>query len=198
MTKDKLTIVVPNEEQFNPAPIPFGVITGDGVPDYDNIKSNGKRGGYQYSISIILNTHQRASVLKQVMEFWNAHKPKRAGAEPANFKNIVREAKDDYAGSFIMYAKTQTEFNGKPNVVGIVNHSGTKLDPSHFGYIGKGSEGRLAVTLLVYGDGDEAGVSVFLSAVKLTKFVKLEASGGVSAFGTNDKGDVEADETIPF
>ena len=187
MAKDKVTIVVPSEDKFNPAPIPFGVVTGEGL---DNYNEDGK----EYSVSIILDNKQAKDVKEQVMDFWDEHKPSGAGDEPANIKGIVREGKDDYEGSFIMYAKTQTNFGeGKPNIIPIVNHEGTKLDPAEFGLIGKGSEGRLAVNLAIYVQGKKKGVSVFLSAVKLTKFEKYEASGGASAFGSNDEGEVSGE-----
>ena len=187
MAKDKVTLVVPNEEKFNPAPIPFGVVTGEGVHNYNE-------DGYEYSVSIILDKKQAKDVREEVMNFWDEHKPSGAGDEPANIKGIVREGKDDYEGSFIMYAKTQTNFGeGKPNIIPIVNHEGTKLDPAEFGLIGKGSEGRLAVNLAIYVQGKKKGVSVFLSAVKLTKFEKYEPSGGASAFGSNDEGEVSGE-----
>ena len=188
---EKLTLVIPNEEDFKPVSIPFAVVTGDGVPDYDNMKSKGKRGGMEYSASIILDKKMAKALQNEILDFWKDNKPKEGGKKPANFKNIVREGKDDYKGDFIVYAKTQTEFNGVGNIVPIVNHEGTKLDTAEFGLIGGKSKGRLAVTLSVYGDDEDAGCSLFLSAVKLTHFEKLEAKGGASAFGGGDEGDVE-------
>lgn len=192
---EKITLVIPNEERCKPAELPFGVVTGEGVPDFDNVKSKGKRGGMEFSLAIQLDKKQAKDFNEEIMEYWADNKPKKAGKKPANFDNIVRKGKDDYKGTFVVYAKTQIEFEGDkgtiPNVVQIVNHEGTKLDPEEFGYIGKGSEGRAAVILSVYGDDEDAGVSVFLSAVKLTKFVKLEAKGGASAFGSGDTGEVE-------
>ena len=126
---ERKVIVIPNEDKFDPAPIPFGVVSGQGVPDYDNMKSKGKRGGFQYSVSIQLDKKQAKDVQDEVMEFWEDNKPKQGGDEPANFENIVRKGKDDYKGTFILYAKSKTEFDGKPNVIAIVNHEGTKLDP---------------------------------------------------------------------
>ena len=71
----------------------------------------------------------------------------------------------------------------KQNVIDIRNQDGSKLDPEEFGAIGKGSEGRVAVTLTTYARKRDFGVSVFLAAVKLTKFVKFESTGGGAAFG---------------
>ena len=187
MAKDKVVVVIPDEKKFDPAPIPFGVITGEGV---DNYNEDGK----EYSVSMVLDKKQAKHLHGQVMDFWEEHKPAGAGKEPANIDGIIRKGKDEYKGTYIVYAKTQTEFNDKPNVIGIVgvDKAGVlqKLDPEEYGFIGAGSEGRLAVTFSVYVQGKKKGVSVFLSGVKLTKYVKYEASGGVSAFGSDDKGEV--------
>lgn len=185
---EKITVVVPNEDQFKPAPIPFAVVTGEGVDDFDGVDK-------EYTASIVLNKKQAKFFRDEVMEFWEENKPKSAKDEPANWKNIVREGKDDYEGSFMLYAKTKTHFGDKANVVTIVNHEGTKLDPEEFGLIGKGSEGRLAVTLSIYSQGKgknmKAGVSIFLSAIKLTKFSGFESNGAANAFGKED-GEVDA------
>jgi len=177
MATEKLTVVVPNEDDFKPAPIPFGVVSGPGVDNYDG-------DGKEYSVTIVLDKKMEKAYRKEVLAFWEENKPSWAGDEPANWKNIVRDGK--------VYAKTQTEFDGKHNEVPIVNHEGTKLDPEEFGSIGDGSMGRLAITLSIYTQGKKkAGVSTFLSAVKLTKFVPYSGGGGANAFGQED-GDVDA------
>jgi len=188
---NKLTVVVPNEDDFKPAEIPFAVVSGEGVPDYDKVKSKGKRGENQFTATIILNKKEKKDFLETVMDYWEDNKPRDGEDEPANYDNIVREDKED-SSKFLLYAKSKTEFNGNPNKIAIVNHEGTKLDPEEFGKIGKGSEGRLAVTLPVYGDDEDAGVSVFLSAVKLTKFVAYVGGDASAAFGSED-GEVEGE-----
>jgi len=186
---ERKVVVVPNEDEFKPAPIPFAIVTGEGVDNYDG-------DGKEYTASIILNKKQAKFFRDEVLEFWEDNKPSDVEDEkPANWKNIVREGKDNYEGDYILYAKTQTHFGDKPNIVTIVNHEGTKLAPEEFGMIGKGSEGRLAVVLSVYKQGKgknaRAGVSVFLSAIKLTDFSPLESNGGAAAFGT-EEGNVDA------
>ncbi len=189
MATEKVTLVIPNEEDFDPAEIPFGCVTGEGVDNYDE-------DGKEYSASVLLDKKQRKDILDTVMKYWKKHKPEGGGKEPDNFDNIVRDGDD---GGFILYSKTQTEFISDKGVatankVTIVNHEGTKLDPEEFGNIGKGSEGRLAVKMGIYTQGKgkkmKAGISLYLSAVKLTKFVAYEGSDGSSAFGTDDKGEV--------
>lgn len=186
MATEKETLVIPNENDFDPAEIPFGVVTGEGLDNYDE-------DGKEYSVSIILGKKERKDVLGSVMDYWKTHKPEGSGKEPDNFDNIVREGED---GDYILYSKTQTEFKGKPNVVTIVNHEGVKLDPEEFGSIGKGSVGRVAVKMGVYTQGKgkkmKCGVSLYLAAVKLTNFVAYEGGDASAAFGEGDKGNVKA------
>lgn len=185
MAKDRVTVVVPNENDFKPANILFGVVSGDGVPDYNHVKSGGKRGEMQYSVTLQLGKKEAKDFKEAVLSYWEDHAPKDAGEEPINFGNILRKDKED-EGMFLLYAKSKTQFDGKANIIPIVNHEGTKLDPAEYGSIGKGSKGRLAVTFSIYEGDDDYGVSVYLSAVKLTKFVAYEGSGGASAFGAED------------
>lgn len=184
MAKEKATIVVPAEGEFPPAPIPYAVVSGDGVPDYNHIKSNGKRGGFEYTATVILTKKEDKHFRLQVMEFWENNKPKSAGAKPENWKNITRT---DDEGVIKLYAKTKTEFDGKPNRVTIIDGKRNNLDPEVFGRIGEGSEGRLAVGLSIY-QGDDYGVSVYLKAVKLTKFKELVIGDASGAF-SEDEGD---------
>jgi len=178
---EKLTVVVPNEDKFDPAEIPFGVVTGEGV---DNFDGDGK----VYSSSLLLGKKEAKFFRKEVMDFWEDNKPKHGGDEPDNWDNIVRKAD---SGGYILYAKTNVDFDGKQNIIAIVNHEGTKLDPEEYGTMGKGTKGRLAVTFSVYTQGKKkSGVSIFLSAVKLTEHEPYVASGGAGAFGSDDKGSV--------
>ncbi len=184
MSVEKLTVIIPNENDFEPSEIPFGCVTGEGV---DNFDGDGK----EYSISIMLSKKEKKDVLETVMNFWEENKPKQGGDEPDNFENIVRDTED---GGHILYSKTRTHFGEKQNVVAIVNHEGSKLDPAEFGNIGAGSKGRLAVKMGIYTQGKRsAGVSLYLSAVKLTEFVPYSGSDGSSAFGDGDTGSVSGE-----
>jgi len=172
MSREKKLIVVPNIE-FKAAVLPFGVITGVGVDNYEKTAK-------QYSVSAILNKKEEKALRVEVMDFWNEFKGK-GTKEPANFKNIVRA--DGKA-----YFKTAVDFGeGKPNTINIVDGKRNPLDINEYGLFGGTSEGRLAVDLKIYSDGrgTPKGVSMFLSAVQLTKFEAL-AAGGSSAFGEED------------
>jgi len=193
MASEKVTLIIPNQKDFKPGAIPFGVVTGEGV---DNFDEDGK----EYSVSIILGKKERKDVLDTVLKFWKKNKPEGAGKEPDNFDNIVREGDE---GDFILYSKTQVEFNGKTNVVKIRNHEGTLLDPEVYGNIGKGSEGRLAVKMGVYTQGKgkkmKSGISLYLAGIKLTAFVPYEGGDATAEFeeeeGSVDGGDFKPEKS---
>jgi len=177
MATEKQTLIIPNEKDFKPQPIPFGVVTGEGVDNFDGDDK-------EYSVSILLDKKMKKDILNSVQAYWDEHKPSGAGDKPDNFKNIVRDTED---GGHILYSKTKTHFGDKQNIITIVNHEGVKLDPQEFGMIGEGSLGRLAVKMGIYTQGKRsAGVSLYLSAVKLTKFVAYSGGDASSAFGQED------------
>ena len=185
MARTKELVVVPNEDKFAPCSIPFGVLGGEGILDKKKKKN-------VFTVIAVLDEDMNKDFRKTVLKFWENNKPKKGGKKPANWKNITREDDD---GNYRIYPKSLTEFDGKPsNGIAIVNHEGTKLDPAEFGNLGEGTKGRVAVLLMIYGenesDADEIGVSIILSAVKLTRFVPYRG-GGAAAFGS-EEGDVEA------
>ena len=176
MAKAKRTIIVPNEEKFGPAPIPYGILSGTGATDYDGNEDA------EYVVAIKLDKDMEKFFRKQVLEFWEENKPADAADKPANWENIVRDG--------TLYARTKKHWDdGSTTKITIVNHKGVKLDPDEFGHPTDGSEGRVAVTLTIYKSGKKSGVSIYLSAVKFTKYVPYE--GGGAAFGEED-GEVEA------
>ncbi len=190
---NKLQVVIPNEDKFDPAPLPFVAVYGKGVPDYDHKMSNGKRGEMQFTASVLLTKKEAKFFRQEVLEFWEDNKPKGASDEPKNWKNIVRDAKDSTDGrDYIVYAKSKTEFDGEPNTsIAIVNGDGDKLDPEQFGTAGKGSVGRILVTLATYGTGSDAGVSVYISAVKYIHHVPPSGGDAAAAFGKKEGGDIK-------
>ncbi len=176
MATDKKLVIVPAAE-FDPATLPFGVVTGDGVDNYD-------KDGKEYSVSAILGKKEAKALKAEVLEYWEANKGKATADEPANFGNVVRE-KD---GEFKAYFKSKTHFGDKENKISIVDAKRNPLDTTEYGLFGGESKGRVAVLLAIYsGGGKPKGVSMFLSAVQLTEFQELSAGGGAaSAFGEED------------
>lgn len=176
---DKKLIVVPNAEEFGVAKLPFGIVTGDGV---DNYEGNGK----EYTATVILGKKEAKHLQATILEYWNENKGKTKAKEPANFANVVR--KDD-EGVLKAYFKSKTKFGDKPNVISIVDSKRNPLSNEEYGMFGGNSTGRIAVQLAIYTGGKNnqpKGVSMFLSAVQLSTYEKLSSSGGAKAFGEED------------
>ena len=176
MASERKTIVVPSSD-LPAGNIPFAIVTGEGVDDYDKTAK-------QYTASII-HTKKSAKAMKEaVLEFWEENKAKGAGDKPNNFDNMVR-TKDD--GTLISYFKTTTSFgDGKPNVIAMVDAKRNPLDPAVYGMFGGSSTGRIAIDMKVYQEGKpSSGVSLFLKSVQLVTFEKL-SSGGTDEFGDEE------------
>jgi len=174
----KKSIVVPSLD-FKPARMPFGVVSQGGVDNFD-------RDGKEYSVSVELGKKQEKWLRGEVMEFWNENKPSGAGDEPANFANVVRD--DGRA-----YFKTQVEFDGKPNIVKIVDGKKNPLDPEQFGSFSGDTTGRVSCTMGIYTSGRAAGVSLYLNAVQLITFEPYEGSDSTGGFG-DDEGEAITDD----
>lgn len=181
------TVIIP-APHLEPASLPWGDCTGTGATFKQRTT---------YSVTVSLTDVQANELRKTVLQFWNANKPRGGGNQPDNMEKLIRVTDPKYGGGYTVYAKTLTEFKGIPNVVNFVNGQGTKLDTTKFGSFGSGSEGRVAVKLSIFDDGDRLGVSLFLVAVKLTKYVPSTA---MVDFGGDDVTDDStlSDEKIPF
>jgi len=190
MSKVSQYIIVPKEKEFKPAKILYGNVFGKGVEDYNYKKSGGKRGGYEYVVTLQINKNVKEDYLNSVLEFWEENKPKKAGDKPKNWDGLVRDdVKED--GKFVIFTKSKTKIEDNEIHIPIYNGQGKKIDPKVFGLMGNGSKGRVSVKLSIYGDDDDAGVSVHLIAVKLLKYVE----GGVTnPFSVGE--DDEIDENL--
>jgi hypothetical protein len=186
MSKKKTSILVVPPVKDKPAPLPFGVVSGEGVDEYD--------GRYkEYSVVVVLTKKQAKEFKKMAMEFWEDNAPKKAGDEPANFEKLVRKDDD---GNYRVYFRTRTKFEDDDGDVHktkipIVDGRKNTLDPEKFGSFGEGTEGRVSFNFAIYKSKEKYGVSKWLKAVQLHKFAPLAmGGGGISAF-TDDGDEVE-------
>ena len=175
---EKLLIVVPHAD-FSVATLPFGIITGEGVDNYEGTEK-------QYTASVILGKKEAKHLKKEVLAFWEANKGKTKASEPANFDNVVRT---DDNGVMKAYFKSKTHFGDKQNVIAVVDAKRNPLSVEEYGMFGGDSTGRIAVNLGIYTGGKSntpKGVSMFLSAVQLSTYEKLTSGSGAKAFGEED------------
>ena len=169
---DKLNLVIPDPEQFDAAQLPFGVISGEGVDDYDEE-------GKEYTVSMVVSKKVEKWLRNEIMEFWDEYKPSGAKDEPANWENLTRT---NDKGETRAYFKTKTEFEGRPNKIGLVDGQLNKLDPETYGSFGGESEGRVSATIMSYSKKNKHGISMHLSGVQLEVYEELSGGDGTSGF----------------
>ena len=162
---ERKTLIVPSLD-LPPAHINFGVVTGDGVPDYENRKGRGD--GMEYVMTIKVDKATKKQIQEEFLEYWEDNKSKKAPKKPDNFDGLFWENED---GDTLFSARTKTEFNGKPKTIQITDAKNNKLDPEVFGSIGDGSTGRIVTNLSIYNEGsDDEGIGYYLEAVRLITF----------------------------
>ena len=179
---EKKLVIVPSMEH-KAAPIPFAVVSGDGVPNHDE-------DGFIYLATVGLSKKQAKELRGEVLEFWEDHKPKAAKEKPANWDGITYKTDDgDIQATF----RTQVSFGEKKNKISIVDGQQNKLDPDVFGSIGAGSTGRIVVGMKMYKSKNKYGVSLFLEAIRLVTFSAYVGTDATAAFGDEDEGDALSD-----
>ena len=162
---DRKSLIVPNMDH-PAADITFGVVTGEGLPDYENRKKRGD--GMEYIVTIKVDKGTKKQIEADFLEYWNDNKSKKAPKKPDNWKGLFRKNEE---GDTLFSARTKTEFNGKPKVIQITDAKNNKLDPETFGSIGAGSTGRIVTNLSIFNEGSEdEGIGYYLEAVRLITF----------------------------
>lgn len=173
-------------------------ITGEGKED---LNSNPK-----YSASVYFESEDDIKAFEeQVMDFWKEHKPKSARKPKAigiykecevvgeenklTAKSITQPIDEEEfkpTGRVIITAKTGTTWpDGKQVVIKTYNAKGAEVALGDK-IIGPGSRGRLAVSLDIYENGSNVGVSTYLNGIQLTKFVELQTDAGFDAVEEED------------
>lgn len=129
---------------------------------------------------------------KLVTDYWKDHKPKGASLKSNGIKKEIEYLKDDngevlldedgkkqfkYTGYHLIQFWTGTKFeDGSPKKVQIFNKNGDEVDLKGK-KIGNGSRGWISGAMQVYDNGPGAqGVTLFLNAIQLAKFVEFEGS----------------------
>lgn len=159
----------------------FCAITGEGIDNYE-------KDGKLFKVAQEISKAEEKRIRKEVLAFYQANKSaSNTKDEPANWENITYVTSD---GDRAVSAHTNTEINGKPQNVTLVDGEKNPLDKDKYGNIGKGSTGRISINLKMYTSGKKEGVSLYLNAVQLATFVPYEG-GGNSA---NDFDTIEGDD----
>lgn len=165
-------------------------IDGEGKENLSGVK--------KFTAQVILSPEQAQPYIEQVNAFWEENKPatwKITAAdlkkEPQKFKGLkVGESKppvslgykEDDDGNFVFTYNTNTTYaDGTPKVVEIFNAKANKISLGGK-KIGNGSEGALGGIMDIYNNKNlSVGVTFYLNAVQLTKFVEFTGSAGFDA-----------------
>lgn len=168
-------------------------ITGDGKEDLN--------GNPRYSASIYFKKDdpEIKAFQKTAEAFWEANKPK--GAKKAKSIGVYIELKEKDSDKVTISSITQPydkdEYvetgyvcinawtgiknqDGSPKRVKTYNAKGSEVSLGSK-TIGNGSIGRLGLMMGIYENGPNAGVTLYLNGIQLTKFVEYSAGANFAA-----------------
>ena len=160
-------------------------ITGKGKKD---LKDNDR-----FSANVVMDSDNITcqDFITEISEFWQENKPKKVKKAKSLGHRPVLDDNDEETGRTAFNFWTGIVFpDGQPKVVKVFNAKGAEVSLGNK-KIGNGSRGRIKGAMAVYENGAEAGVTLYLNGIQLTKFV--EFTGGVS-FDEVDDDDGESFE----
>lgn len=164
------------------------------------------KGDMKYQASLVLEGEKAEGIKKEVQEFWETNKPKGI-KEPKSlgyYNHKVSTGEKDEDDSFIyeetgktvMVFKTGTTYaDGNPKVIPVFNAKGVEVDLKGK-KIGNGSRGRVKGAMAIYtveakGKVIDAGVTFYLDAVQLAKFVEYQGGPNFDEMPEDEEGDFE-------
>jgi hypothetical protein len=171
-------------------------VTPKGTLKWVFISGRGRKnlnGVEEFTASVEVPIAEAKEAMESIDALWAAEKPKGA-KEPKSTGYRVSE--DGKTVSFTLKTKT-TYPNGEGKQVRVFNAKAEQIILPDNTRIGNGSRGRLSGVAAVYDAGVAArGVTLYLDAVQLTKFVEYKEG---SDFGADDEDDFEGfANTAPF
>lgn len=190
-------------------------IHAPGRPAMDKDKPNRK----QASLYVDKNSDECKALTDEIDAFWNDNKTKGWKCKSKGYKveRVVKEGgdkdnEDDWIDGENMAFNFWTSANwkdGKDTVIDIYNARGSQVSLGNK-KIGNGSFGSISGSMSIYdgGTATSRGVSLYLNAIQLTKFVEYSQDAGFAAQedaeedgfegvesdfeGTSSEGDAEA------
>jgi hypothetical protein len=152
------------------------IISGQG-------KLNTLNDKYQYTATVVMSPEEAQPLIDEINEFFETHKVKKfakkdaqsLGFRPHKVKTDELDEDDqpiyEEDGNIAFTFKTDTEFkDGNKKKIKVFNAKGGEVDLGSRA-IGNGSRGRLKGVVRYYETPKEHGVSLYLNAVQLSKFV---------------------------
>ena len=135
------------------------------------------------SVVIAKKDFEGSEFKAKVDEFHKQHGHK---GKPCYRQYVERVYDEDGSGDYeevktedyVIKAKTNAYFNGKPNYIKVTDSKGSPFPRGHFvnDKIGNGSTGRIAITVMPYNVSGNKGTTAFLNALQVAKIVPYEGA----------------------
>lgn len=182
------------------------VVSPKGMLSYVFISGAGREslsGDMRYSASLILKNDSKdlALLIANIDEFWKANKPANAKKCKSNGIKIELDEEGNETGNTIVNFWTSTTWAPKGDrpetakQVTVFDSKNNKVDMGDK-LIGNGSEGRISGIAGIYETkSKEAGITLYLNSVQLTKFVEYEPETGFEE-DTDSEGFEGFDESV--
>ncbi len=153
---------------------------------------------FKYTAQVRLTAEQAAPYIEEIDKFWADNRPaewkatakdvkqnsslKAGGPKPAHSLGYLEN--DD--GDFVFNFKTNPTYqDGTQKVIDIYNLKANKISLGGK-KIGNGSVGALSGIMSIYKGGGNCGVTFYLNAVQLRKFVEFSTDAGFDAIDDED------------
>lgn len=193
--------------------------TPKGPLEWVNIRGEGKEnlsGKLQYVANVVVEADD--PIIAQIEAYWEENKPKGFKKDPKSMgiydHTVATDEQDENGktiyepdGKKVLAFKTGTTYaDGKPKVVAVYNAAGKVVNVPEL-KVGNGSVGYISGAMAIYANKMknkdtviDAGVTLYLNAVQITKLVEFSTDHGFEA-ETDDPdawgGDEWAGETEP-
>ena len=161
-------------------------IDAPGKPAMDPTKPNRK----QASLYVKSDSDGCKALIEALEEFWKANKAKGQKLKSLGYKveKVLKDGGDeDNEDDFELTGYTSFAFwtgacwpDGNDRVVDVYNSKGNKVSLGGK-KIGNGSLGAISGTMAMYHNGTNHGVSLYLNAIQIVKFVEFSADAGFEA-----------------
>ncbi len=154
-------------------------ITGQGKKDL-----NGKD-RFVASVSFPADSTELAQVKNIIETFWKDNKPKGKVKPKSNGirEEFIKDENGDSqpTGNYLINFWTGTTFkDGKPKVIKTMNAKGAEVALGGR-KIGNGSRGAISGAMDIYQNGPNVGVTLYLNAIQLTRFIEFADDAGFEA-----------------
>lgn len=155
-------------------------ITGQGKKD---LNGNDR---YVASVAFPKGSAELKQVEEQIKAFWEANKPKGKARPKSTGVKEEFDKEGNPTGNFLVNFWTGIEFpDGSSKVIKTYNAKGAEVALGNR-KIGNGSRGAISGAMDIYQNGPNCGVTLYLNAIQLTKFVEFSDDAGFSAVEDED------------